>query len=92
MRYDTNTFERERVMFEEKSGFYSQRERGTSPDQPSPILASNVDPAVTLTVSDIAAEVHVPVTPSSPYSSPPSATSYENDLMSLDTDERIYDF
>ncbi|EPS38937.1 hypothetical protein H072_7299 [Dactylellina haptotyla CBS 200.50] len=95
MRYDTNTFEKERIMFEDKSGFYSPRQsRGTTPDQPTTILASNVDPVVTLTVSDIAAEVHVPVNPSSPYSSPPSSSiaSYEHDAMVLDTDERLYEF
>ncbi|KAK6335174.1 hypothetical protein TWF718_010611 [Orbilia javanica] len=94
LRHDTNTFEREREMFEERSGFYSshQRRRGSSPDQPAtPILASNVDPAVTLTVSDIAAEVHVPVNPSSPYSSPPSSSQYDTDTMFVDIDERVWD-
>ncbi|KAK6542043.1 hypothetical protein TWF694_007815 [Orbilia ellipsospora] len=91
MRNDTNTFERERVMFEEQSGFYSpQRSRGASPEQPGPILASNVDPVVTLTVSDIAAEVHVPVNPGSPYSSPPSSTIYDHDSMSIDQDDMLY--
>ncbi|RVD83118.1 uncharacterized protein DFL_007519 [Arthrobotrys flagrans] len=94
MRHDTNTFEREREMFEDRSGFYSshQKRRGSSPDQPAtPILASNVDPVVTLTVSDIAAEVHVPVNPSSPYSSPPSSSPYDTDTMFVDPDERIWD-
>ncbi|KAF3279504.1 hypothetical protein TWF970_004057 [Orbilia oligospora] len=94
MRYDTNTFEREREMFEDKSGFYysHQKRRGSSPDQPAtPILASNIDPVVTLTVSDIAAEVHVPVNPSSPYSSPPSSSQYDTDSMFVDSDERIWD-
>jgi hypothetical protein len=96
MRNDTNTFEKERIMFEEKSGFYSHsRGRGSSPDQPTPILASNVNPVVTLTVTDIAAEVHVPVITRSPYSSPPSSSSYEPETLSLtlDTDpsQRSYE-
>lgn len=87
MRNDTNTFEHERAMFEEKSGFYKPASRrGESPD-PSPILASNVNPVVSLTATDIAAEVHLPVT--SPYSSPPS--NYETDPMAFDTDQQFYE-
>ncbi|KAF3931477.1 hypothetical protein ABW19_dt0204245 [Dactylella cylindrospora] len=95
MRNDTNTFEQERIMFEEKSGYYSPgggSGRHSSPDQPAPILASNVDPVVTLIAEDIAAEVQVPVATTSPYSSPPTDTNYESDPMLIDTDERVYGF
>ncbi|KAK6344413.1 hypothetical protein TWF696_008050 [Orbilia brochopaga] len=93
MQHNTNTFARERVMFEERSGFYSPtRERGSTPDESVPILASNVNPVVSLTVTDIAAEVQVPVNPTSPYpsTSPPSSAHYsDSDPMSVDMDNEI---
>ncbi|EWC44325.1 hypothetical protein DRE_01151 [Drechslerella stenobrocha 248] len=99
MQHDTNTFAQERTMFEERSGFYSSGFRtGARPDKTVPILASNVNPVVTLTVTDIAAEVQVPVTPSSPYpsTSPPSTANYDSDPMSiidneLDIDHHFHD-